>query len=68
MTLDEYCAVRGRQQALADATGLHASYLSGLRRGRYEPSLETIRRIDTATNGEVGPMDWFPAKQKGKKK
>lgn len=68
MKLSEYLAVRGKQKAFAKATGITESCLSNLRRGLRTPSLETIRRIDTATNGEVGPMDWFPTKQKGKKK
>lgn len=49
------------QEALADASGLHRTYISLLERGQRNPSLEVIsalaRGLDTTMASLVGAVD-----------
>ena len=47
------------QEELANRSGIHVSYLSGIERGRRNPSLRSIRRLAKALGVQVGKLFAF---------
>jgi transcriptional regulator with XRE-family HTH domain len=44
------------QEEVAHRAGIHVTYLSGIERGRRNPSLKNIRRVALALNVPVGEL------------
>ena len=49
------------QEEVAHRAGIHVTYLSGIERGRRNPSLKNIRRIALALAVPVGELFSFDA-------
>ncbi len=47
------------QEELANLSGIHVSYLSGIERGARNPSLRSIRRLAKALGVRVGKLFAF---------
>jgi len=59
MTLDQWLTARGvTQQQAADLIGCAQSHIAMLAAGQRAPSLNMLRRINAATDGEVGLDDF----------
>jgi transcriptional regulator with XRE-family HTH domain len=59
MRLDEWLKQkRVRQEDFADMIGVRQSAISHLVRGKRNPSLELMLKIEAATKGKVRPNDW----------
>lgn len=47
------------QEEVAHAAGIHVTYLSGVERGKRNPSLKNLRKLAGALDVEAGELSWF---------
>ncbi|MGP9790669.1 helix-turn-helix domain-containing protein [Roseinatronobacter sp. NSM] len=68
MTLTDYIRKRElRQEDAANEIGISRSYLSEIMSRAKQPGRDTIKKIDTWSNGEVPPAVWFlPVEQQNR--
>ena len=53
------------QEEVADRAGIHVTYLSGIERGRRNPSLKNIHAVAQALEVPVGDLFGFELSQPG---
>ena len=56
---------RGLTQEVADRAEMHVTYLSGIERGRRNPSLKNIRAVAQALEVPVGELFTFESYRSG---